>query len=48
MKELTADCGISCWMIFFEKADFPLIRFRVAAKYDPSLIEEEVEEFVSL
>ena len=32
----------------FEKADFPLIRFRAAAKYDPSLIEEKVEEFVSL
>jgi very-short-patch-repair endonuclease len=32
----------------FDKAGFPLIRFRVTARFDPSLIEEQVEQVVSL
>ncbi len=32
----------------FEKADFPLIRFRVTARFDPSMIERQVEEAISL
>jgi very-short-patch-repair endonuclease len=32
----------------FEKAAFPLLRFRTAATYSPRLIEERVEEVVEL
>ena len=32
----------------FEKAAFPLLRFRTAATYNPRLIEERVEEVVEL
>jgi hypothetical protein len=32
----------------FEKAEFPLLRFRTAASYSPRVIEERVEEVVEL
>jgi hypothetical protein len=32
----------------FEKAEFPLLRFRAAASYSPKVIEERVEEVVEL
>jgi very-short-patch-repair endonuclease len=32
----------------FEKADFPLLRFRTAAAYSPRLIEQRVEEVAEL
>ena len=32
----------------FEKAEFPLLRFRAAASYNPRVIEERVEEVVEL
>jgi hypothetical protein len=32
----------------FEKAEFPLLRFRAAASYSPRVIEERVEEVVEL